>query len=266
MDVPEPRPTRWDLRWRLSGTEFRVHPLFWVSAALLGVRYYHDPDFGGVGTVFFWMVAAFVCLLLHELGHVAAARLFGARGRVVFGGLGGRSLGLEGLGRWRRVAVLLAGPLTSLLICGLLWAVTYLPFPVALLERGWGPAVANGLFVLWWCNGWWAVLNLLPLWPLDGGRIACEAAEGLLGRRGASLALLLSVVVTAALTLSVLWWARTHLTDRYDPHYTLFLGYALILLVYCFVLWLSGFRALWGPPADGEGGAGKPAGPSDRPA
>jgi Zn-dependent protease len=254
VDVPEPRPTRWDLRWRLGGTEFRVHPLFWVSAALLGVRFYHDPEGGGVGVFCFWMAAAFVCLLLHEIGHAAAARLFGARGRVVLSGLGGRTLGLGELGRWRRVAVLLAGPLTSLLFCGLLWAVTFVPFPEALRERGWGPAVANGLFILLWGNAAWAVLNLLPLWPFDGGRLACEAAEGLLGRRGPSLALLLSVVVTGVLTLWVLAWARLHLIDRYDPRYPLYLGYSAILLLYCFALWLSSFRALWYAPAAGARG------------
>jgi Zn-dependent protease len=251
VNAPEPRPNRWDLRWRLFGTEFRVHPLFWVSCAALGVRYYHDPDFGGVGTFVFWMAAAFVCLLLHELGHVAAAQCFGARPRVVLGGLGGRTFGTEGLRRGQRALVLLAGPLVTFAIVGVLLAITLLPFPDWARERGWASAVGNGWWVLTWGNLVWGVLNLLPLWPLDGGQVACEAGEGLAGRRGVSLALLLSVVMAGALTLYVLSWAQTHLTERYrfDPHYPLYLGYSLILLLYCFVFWVSGFKALWGAPA-----------------
>jgi Zn-dependent protease len=246
--APEPRPNRWDFRWRLSGTEVRVHPLFWVSSALLGVRYYYDPKGGGVGTFVFWMAAAFVCLLLHELGHVVVARRFGARPRVVLGGLGGRTLGTEGLRRGQRIVVLLVGPLVSFSIVGVLLAITTTPFPTWIKERGWGPAVASGWYVLTWCNFCWGVLNLLPLWPLDGGQIACEAAEGLAGRRGASLALLLSVVVAGGLALCVLWDARQTLTNRYDPRYPLFLGYYCVLLLYCCILGVSGLKALWGAP------------------
>jgi membrane-associated protease RseP (regulator of RpoE activity) len=232
----------------MLGSEFRVHPLFWVSCALLGVRYYHDPEGVGVGMFIFWMAAAFMCLLLHELGHVAAARLFGGRPRVFLGGLGGRTLGAEWLSRWRRVVVLLAGPLVTFLIVGVLFAFTAMTFPAWIKERGWGDAVANGWYVLTWCNFCWGVLNLLPLWPLDGGQIACATAEGLAGRRGVSLALLVSVAVAGALTLWDLWAMRTHLTNRYDPRYPLYLEYFSILLVYCFAFWVSSFKALWGGP------------------
>jgi Zn-dependent protease len=229
----------------MFGTDVRVHPLFWVSSALLGVRYYHDPEGGGVGMFVFWMATVFVCLLLHEFGHVAVARLFGARPRVGLGGLGGRTLGFGELRRWQRVAVLLAGPLVTFSIVGVLLAITATPFPAALAERGWASAVANGWYVATWCNLVWGVLNLLPLWPLDGGQIAGEAAEGVLGRHGVSLALLLSIGVAGALTLYALGWARAHLVDRYDPHYPLYLGYSGVLLLYCFVFWVSGFKGLW---------------------
>jgi Zn-dependent protease len=164
------------------------------------------------------------------------------------------------------VTVLLAGPLTSFLVAGLLWALpAVLPFPAFLRERHWESPVATGLVLLFIVNVVWGALNLLPLWPFDGGRIACEVGEGLLGRSGVVPALVLSLVTVLVLTLGVLWWARTHLTNRYDPRYTLYLGYSLILLLYCFALWLSSFRALWGP-APAAAGPGPSAGPPEKPA
>jgi Zn-dependent protease len=223
-----------------------------VSAALVGLPFYQDPEYGGVGFFAGWMAAAFVSLVIHALGHLLAARFIGVRVRLSVGGLGDRVLGGEGLGRWRRLGVLLAGPLASFLVVGVVWAIPFAPFPAFLRERGWASPVATGLVVLSWINLWWGLLSLLPLWPLDGGQAACEAGEGLLGRRGVSLALLLSVAITGCLTLWVLLDARLHLLDRFDPRYRLQFTNYCVLLVYCFAFWAAGFRALWGDTG-GEG-------------
>jgi stage IV sporulation protein FB len=246
MLLPEPRPTRWDLHWRTFGADFRVHPLFWASSALMGLYYYQHPTDGGVGVFVFWMIAAFVSILLHELGHVFAARLFGVRGRVYVSGLGGWLLNLAELKRWKRVLVLLAGPLTSLLIVALLHAVTLAPLPRFVTERGWTDPIGKGMVMLAEGNFWWGVLNLLPLWPLDGGQAVVEAAEGLLGRRGVALAGLLSVLVTGALTAWMVLEMRLRLINRFDPLFQLHLEEFAVLTVYCFILWIKGFRLLWG--------------------
>jgi Zn-dependent protease len=230
----------------MLGTEVRVHPLFWVSSALVGVIYYQDPEHGGVEVFVFWMVAVFVSILLHEFGHAFAARLFGVRGRIVLSALGGRWLGLEDLTKcWQRLAVCIAGPVTSFLVFGVLWAIPWIPFPPFLKERGLAAPLVTGMWILMWGNLYWGLLNLLPLWPLDGGQIAREIAAKLLGARGLPLATLLSVVTAGLLTIWVLLEMRVRLIDRFDPRYPLHLMYFGILLLYCFAYWTVGFRAFW---------------------
>ena len=204
MNVPEPSETGFDLRWRMCSVPVRINPLFWASAVLLGLRYYLDPEAGGLGYFLFWMAAVLASVLAHQFGQVMVGRLFGMRGEVVLFGLGGRTLGLAGLQRrWQRVLVLLAGPVANALIAAAVTALTLAPFPAALHKWGWASFIGNGAAIVVRINVFWAVLNLLPLWPLDGGQIVCEVGEGLLGRRGLVTALVLSLAVAVLLAREV---------------------------------------------------------------
>ena len=241
MLLPEPRPTRWDLPWRMFGAEVRIRPIFWASCIVLGIIVYRDPDIGGAGMFWFWIVAVLVTLLAHGTAHILAARLFGTRVRVVLGGLGGQIYGLEERKRWQRVVILLAGSLGNLLVLGILWVTTAMP-----LRMEWRAFLAPYIWVLMWLNAFWSLLNVLPLWPLDGGRAAVEVGEALLSRRGQILALLASLIVCLLLSFTVVGWAYSTLIDRYDARYPLYLLYFLIQSLYCYFFWLSTFRALWG--------------------
>lgn len=254
MLLSEPQPSRWDLHGRLFGAEVRIRPIFWASCVILGLPYYQYPDIGGIGPFCFWVAAVLVSLLAHETGHLLVARFFGARPRSVLSGLGGQVYGLDELKRWQRMLVLLAGPLVNLLLFGILWLATSegTPLPVARLGPAWSTFIANAVFVSMLMNALWCLLNVLPLWPLDGGRIALEIGEALAGRRGQTLALLLSLLTCLLMTVSVVVWARRTLTNRFDPRYRIYLTFFGIMALYCYVFWLVAFRALWGdsPPLD----------------
>jgi membrane-associated protease RseP (regulator of RpoE activity) len=265
MKVHEPLHTRLELRFRLFGVPVRVGVLFWLSCAVLGVPYYADPELGTIGWFAFWVVAVLFSVLVHELGHVLAGRLFGMRGQVVLYGLGGLTLGIDELPRrWQRVAVLLAGPLAGVLVLAGVWGLTFLP-PAANPHT----AIAVGIAAKWllYINLFWTSVNLLPLWPLDGGRVICEVGEGLFGRRGLTAALLVCLGATALLTLvwtvflsaqlnapfavplQVVEWLRFTQTSRL---WLLEYGYLIVL---CYLLWVRTFRALWPEPADAGKGA-----------
>jgi stage IV sporulation protein FB len=246
MNLPEPSPTSFDLRMHLCGVPLRIHPLFWFSVAILGVRYYADPEAGGIGYFVFWILAVLASVLLHALGQAFVGCLFGMRGGIVLYGLGSLILGVDSLPRcWQRVVVFLAGPFVSFLVVGCIWGLTGLSFPATLSDLGRQTPIATGMFILVRINLTWGLLNVLPLWPLAGGRIAFTVGESLLSRKGQIAAAGLSLGATALLSVWVVLEMSGHLELHYDPRYLLHLEEFSILLLFCFLLWLRSFRILW---------------------
>jgi stage IV sporulation protein FB len=246
MNVAEPRRTRFDLRWKLLGTPFRATPLFWAAVAVLGIRYYADPEAGSFGYFVFWMVAAVSAVLLHDLGQILVGRFFAMRGDVVLYGLGSLTMGADTLSRrWQRVVVLLSGSLIQFVFVAVIWGLTWAPYPALLGSAPLRYSIGNGTAILLRAHFYWGLLNLLPIWPLDGGRIACEIGDGLFGRRGIWAALGLSLVTCAAVAIFVTLQLSVRLDFRFDPRYLLYLEEFTVLLLFCFLFWTRGFQALW---------------------
>jgi len=247
MKLQEPDRTSYDLRGHLLGAPLRIHPFFWLSASILGIRYYADPEAGSIGFFAFWMVSVTVCVLLHCLAQVVVARLFGIRGEVLLYGLGSLFVGLESLHPyWKRVVVLLAGLLVQfLIVAGIHFLPELMPFPQYLIEHGWQNSIATGAAMLAHFNLYWGILNLLPLLPFVGGRVVADLGESLLGRKGRNAAYLVSLVVSALLSIWVAFdLNRNADLYRFDPRFSLYLFEDGVLLLYGFILWLRGFRAL----------------------
>jgi Zn-dependent protease len=216
----EPQQTPFDLHWRMFGIEVRVHPMFWLMSVLLG---WPAIDLG-VEFLLMWVLCVFVSILVHELGHVVAGRLFGSDGYIVLYSFGGLAIGSSDLPRrWQRNIVYFAGPLAGFLLFGLLVGgiLLFLPGderapdltgPVALFvevsrriaRAGGNPLLLTSVLDLIEINLFWGLLNLLPIWPLDGGRISRESCEWLLPRQGTRIAFLLSGVTAALLALNSL--------------------------------------------------------------
>jgi Zn-dependent protease len=196
----EPDLTPFDLRWRMFGVPIRVHPLFWVLAAFLGWSFF---EILGFGYLLLWVGCVFVSILVHEFGHIFIGRAFGSEGRILLYAFGGLAVGSNNLpSRWQRVAVSLAGPGVQLVLAALLWLMRF-PLLARLPDPWRGPA-AVALFMLLDINLLWAVFNLLPIFPLDGGQVTRELCEAAAPGRGGSMALGISTVFCAGIALYIL--------------------------------------------------------------
>jgi stage IV sporulation protein FB len=185
----------------MFGISVRVHPMFWVISAILGWNLMEEK--AGVPFLLTWIGCVFVSILIHELGHVVAGRMFGAFGNIVLYSFGGLAIGSSNLSRrWQRLIVYLAGPAAQFLLLGLLLALVRQP---AIRERlGHYPLAIAALLFLIEINWLWPMVNLLPLWPLDGGRVSRELFQWWLPRQGVRISLIVSLLVAAVIALNTL--------------------------------------------------------------
>ena len=154
---------------RVAGIQIRVHASFFVLVALF-VLAGAAPKGPGVPDALAWLVMIFACVVLHELAHCLVGR---RRGLVVHEidllPIGGMSR-LESLPQTPRdeLAMAIAGPAASALLglafAALTVAVSETLYPVNLVTGPWLPRLA-------WLNLLLAAFNMIPAFPLDGGRV-----------------------------------------------------------------------------------------------
>ena len=139
-------------------------------------------------------VALFVSILIHELAHSLVARKQGSEVQsITLMALGGVSQ-LRGEVRpedeaWMSVV----GPLASLGLAALSYGAALLPLP---------PEAAAALLVVAWMNLALGVFNLLPAFPMDGGRVLRGLLVGRIGRsRATRIATNVGKVMAAGFTV-----------------------------------------------------------------
>jgi Zn-dependent protease len=229
--LAEPQPTPWDLHFRVLGIPVRISPWFWVASALLGWNLISDPRLNinlGVA-VLIWSGSVLFSILIHELGHALTFRYFGIPSHIVlyhFGGLAVPERPFRPDGQRakddpkRQMLISFAGPAAQLLLAilaaGAFLAAGYfvdnpLPFihQFDFLEKGeeWPSAPLRILEIsLIYSSVWWALLNLLPVYPLDGGQIAREAFTLNNPREGIRYSLILSIMAGGGIA----FWGLTH--------------------------------------------------------
>lgn len=174
--------------WKLgqiAHIEVRVHATFALLLVWLGVRAWsQEPGLASVTTGIAFVLALFGCIVLHELGHALTARRFGIRTRDI------TLLPIGGVARLERMPedpiqewlVAMAGPTVTAGIAAGLWGALQLAgSPPNLAPEH----LADMSFAerLMWVNVALLVFNLLPAFPMDGGR----ALRALLATRLSSL-------------------------------------------------------------------------------
>lgn len=201
--------TAYDLRFRLLDIPVRVHPLFWLVMLLI------SGEGNRLSAAAVFVVCAFISILVHEFGHGLSSRALGSEpDGIVLYAMGGLCYThFDRQTPLGRLLVLAAGPGAGFLLLGLVlaWASAGLGIapadalayvgvgngdPVAAFRRiaSTQPALSEALHSLLYINFWWGVLNLLPIWPLDGGQIASVLLGAVDRRNGQRWAHFLSIV------------------------------------------------------------------------
>ena len=163
----------WSFRiGRVAGTEIKVHVTFLALLAWFALQGYNAGGTPAALDRTLFTLAVFTCVLLHEFGHILVARRFGVRTPDVI------LLPIGGVARLERIPdeprrellIALGGPAVTLLIVLTLYGVLHAsggPDPLT------PPDPNSGSFALrlMWVNGFLLVFNLIPAFPMDGGRV-----------------------------------------------------------------------------------------------
>lgn len=164
---------KWSLNLgKIFGIQVFIH---WTFLILLG---WIVINVGGEGinetlwsTAF--ILSIFLCVFLHELGHAMAARKYGIQTRDI------TMLPIGGLARLEKMpenpkqefVVAVAGPLVNVVLAGILAAIIFILnrqiAPTALSNIGFSNYFNN----LFWANVVLAAFNMIPAFPMDGGRV-----------------------------------------------------------------------------------------------
>ena len=183
------------IRFSLFGIPVEIQPFFWVTTALLGGALgARTPE--TILAMLLFVAAAFVSILIHELGHaLTGLRHGGGRAEIQLNAFGGLAISHNCfLDRRQRLQMIAAGPGAGFAFLIVIIGALCLPFHDGDVLAFCGRVLFGlrmdystpdlGIFMgknlvvmllvthLLWINFWWGVLNLLPVMPLDGGQIA----------------------------------------------------------------------------------------------
>jgi Zn-dependent protease/CBS domain-containing protein len=179
---------RWSFRIaRVAGIDVKIHLTFLLLLAWIGFAHFQQggPEAAKQGILFILLL--FGCVLLHEFGHALAARWFGIPTPDI------TLLPIGGVARlqrmpdkpWQELVVAIAGPLVNVVIAFGLIAVMGPRLDLSNLDDIDKPGVAI-MVKLAVVNIWLVLFNLIPAFPMDGGRILRSLLAMIIGHARAT--------------------------------------------------------------------------------
>lgn len=156
---------------RLFGSELRIHATFFLLLIWIGgVAWAQSGPMAALVNVVYILIL-FVCVIAHEFGHILTARRFGIKTPDI------TLLPIGGLARLERmpekprqeILVALAGPAVNVVIFAVLWLFVRVQPSTAPLTGEMSFADLPGQIAV--LNLVLAVFNMIPAFPMDGGRV-----------------------------------------------------------------------------------------------
>lgn len=164
---------RWSFRiGQVAGTDIKVHATFPLLLAWVAFAAYRQAGPAAAADLTLFLLALFTCIVLHEFGHIRMASRFGVRTPDVI------LLPIGGVARLERIPdepkqeflIAVAGPAVTLLIAVALLVLALL---LGLRPSLGDPVATQQPFIvrLMAVNVYLLLFNLLPVFPMDGGRV-----------------------------------------------------------------------------------------------
>lgn len=192
---------------RVAKIDVFLHWTFFLAPAyLIFVSRSQNIDWQIIGILLGLLVAVFTCVLLHEYGHALMARWFGVETKdIIITPIGGLAR-LQGMPRRpiEEFMITIAGPLVNLVIAIIFALIIFAS------DGNWIPGVADDplasvvssaqnstvsgyegltdfLPLMLWINMVLFLFNLIPAFPMDGGRILRSSLAFVIPHRQATL-------------------------------------------------------------------------------
>ncbi|MFT4552263.1 MAG: stage IV sporulation protein FB [Chlamydiales bacterium] len=168
-----------------------INPLFLLITIVFGIIGLKLTTAG----IFVWVAVVLISVLVHEFGHALTALYFDQEVAIELTGLGGMTY-QKGprLKLWQEFLVVLNGPIAGLM----LFLISFR------LRKSLGDIpelVDKGLIMTQMVNLYWNLINLIPIVPLDGGRLMNITLEWLFGVPGIKFSLIFGTVLGVFLGL-----------------------------------------------------------------
>jgi Zn-dependent protease/predicted transcriptional regulator len=175
----------WSFRiGRFFGIDVFVHATFLLLPLWLAVEEYsRSKDWSKALYQVFFVLLVFAIIVMHEYGHALTARLFGVKTKdIILLPIGGMAR-LESIPQkpWQELLIAIAGPAVNVVLAGvcLAWAVVAGVLSVV-AQPGPGPAAGGAVqgfldsplpVLLFLVNVYLVLFNMIPAFPMDGGRV-----------------------------------------------------------------------------------------------
>ena len=214
------RPTPNDISFTFFGFPSAIQPFFWLMAVILSTY-----SLGGINNdmpiwfakLFLGIAAILISILIHELGHALVFRyVFNTHCGIVLHGFGGVTIPLQHFprrhgfsGMCANCFLSFAGPLAGFILGFLMFLLL-----LALPNDGRLAPLLLLHFLEWmkWIAVVWGFLNLLPVYPMDGGNIFREIFLFFFPRRGVEYSLMLSILFAMFLAVAALQYGMFIIT------------------------------------------------------
>ena len=154
------------LRFNLFRFPVSIHWSFWIIPLIWGSSGFGGDPVEQTRYLFIWVLVFFVSIMGHELGHALAYRKYGGKAQIIIHGMGGMAVSQGSYTRRQKIIITIGGPAVGFMMA----AVSF--FLISIINpETFNKYVLTFLGMMVWINSIWSALNLLPVYPLDGGQL-----------------------------------------------------------------------------------------------